>query len=99
MSMTADETLEAFDHLSQDDQKDVFGQIAVRALGDPSADTTNNVWYIVVGTLAAVAVGGLIAVVVLVLKDKSVEVVAPFVTLALGALGGLLAPSPTQKGA
>jgi hypothetical protein len=38
--------------------------------------------------------GGFAAVFALVWEDKSTEVVAPFVTLAAGVLGGLLAPSP-----
>jgi hypothetical protein len=98
---TIEETMQAFDeafgHLSADDQKVIRKQIAAQ-LADPSSKTTDNIWYIIIGTLAAIAVAALIGVVVLVFKDKSATVVASFGTLAIGGLIGIVAPSPTQSG-
>src|SRR6478752_4717391 len=96
MATTA-ETLQAFDQLTPNEQKEVatrIAQIAVRSLGDPSAATTNRLWYIVVGTFSALILGGLAALVVLVWTGKPTAVIAPLVTLGAGVLGGLLAPNP-----
>jgi hypothetical protein len=64
--------------------------------GDPT--TISNLWYIIVGTLAALAIIGLIAVTILASLGKSAAVVTPLVTLAVGGLVGIVAPSPTQSG-
>jgi hypothetical protein len=68
-----------------------------QSLGDASPRATDNLWYIVVGTFAVVVLGGVLALVILILKGKSTEVITPLVTLAIGVLGGLLAPSPTKS--
>ena len=96
---TAAQTLHSFGQLSQEEQKEVAAEIVVRAIGDPSAKTTDNLWYIVVGTFALVLLGGLLALVLMIWYGKSTDVIAPLVTLAAGVLGGLLAPSPTKQGA
>lgn len=94
---TAAQTLETFDQLPPADQKKVAAEIVVRALGDPSAKTTDNLWYIVVSTFSALVLGGLLVLLILILKGKATDVVAPLVTLGAGVLGGLLAPTPTKK--
>ncbi|MGZ4412802.1 MAG: hypothetical protein ACXVRZ_00265 [Gaiellaceae bacterium] len=88
------QTLEAFDQLTTEEKKNVASQIVVRALGDPSLATTNNLWYIIVGTFSALVIGGLIVLLVLVLDGKGAGAVTPLITLGAGVLGGLLAPSP-----
>ena len=94
---TPAETLQTFDALTEDEQREIAAAIVVRTIGDPSAKVADNLWYIVVGTFALVVVGGLLALVVMVWNSKSTDVIAPFVTLAAGILGGLLAPSPVTK--
>ena len=62
---------------------------------DPT--TIRNLWYMIVGTLAALAILGLIAVTILASLDKSAAVVTPLITLAIGGLVGIVAPSPIQS--
>lgn len=98
MATTA-ETLQSFEQLTPNEQKEVatrIAQVAVRALGDPSAAAVNHLWYIVVGTFSVMILGGLAALVVLVFTGKPTDVIAPLVTLGAGVLGGLLAPNPTK---
>ena len=94
---TAAQTLRTFEELPKEEQKKVAAEIVVRSIGDPSKRVTDNLWYIVVGTFAVVVLGGLLGLVLMIWYGKSTDVVAPFVTLAAGVLGGLLAPSPTKK--
>src|SRR5688500_8829155 len=96
---TVSQTLETFEELAPAEQKEVAAEIVVRALANASPRATDNLWYIVVGTFATLVLGGVIALVVLILKDKSTDVIAPLVALAIGVLGGLLAPSPTKTSA
>jgi hypothetical protein len=96
MAGTVDDAMIQVRQLSADDQKEVARQIAA-SLNDPDPATTKNLWYIIVGTLAALAIGGLAAVTALSAAGKSTDVVAPFVTLAIGGLVGIVAPSPTQS--
>jgi hypothetical protein len=95
-SAAAQNMLNSFDALPENEKKEVATQIVVRAIGDPSRRATDNIWYIVVLTFAILVIGGLIAVFVLLLDGKSTDVITPLVTLGVGVLGGLLAPSPTK---
>lgn len=56
------------------------------------------VWYIVLVTLAIVVIGGGLIIWSLVSDGKSAEVFVGFVGAALGALIGLIAPSPMGGG-
>jgi hypothetical protein len=96
MAGTVDDTMHQVRLLSVEDQKEVAHRIRA-SLNDPDPTTTKNLWYIIVGTLAALAIGGLVAVAALSAGGKSTEVVAPLVTLAIGGLVGIVAPSPTQS--
>jgi hypothetical protein len=103
MATRVDDFMLGFHQLNPDDQKRVVRQIKQATLADPTLGdppdprVTNNLWYIIVGTLAALAVVGLIAVTILVSLGKPADVVAPLVTLAIGGLVGIVAPSPTQS--
>lgn len=96
-TMGETQTLQAFDQLTPDEQKNVAAEIVVRSLGDPSPTTTNNLWYIIVGTFSALVLGGLVVLLVLLLNGKPTDVVAPLVTLGAGVLGGLMAPTPAKE--
>lgn len=96
MAGPVDDTMIQFHQLSEDEQNDVARQITA-SLNNPDPATTRNLWYIIVGTLAGLAIGGLVAVSALSAAGKSTDVVAPFVTLAIGGLVGIVAPSPTQS--
>ncbi len=96
MAGTVEDTMIQVSQLSADDQKEVVRQIQA-SLNNPDPTTTKNLWYIIVGTLAVLAIGGLVAVTALSAAGKSTAVVAPFVTLAIGGLVGIVAPSPTQS--
>ena len=92
---TVAETMQSFNALPEEEKKEVAAQV-VQSLAPPSSNANDNLWYIVVGTFAAVVLGGLAALVIMIWHDKSTDVVAPFVTLGAGVLGGLLAPSPVK---
>lgn len=80
--------------MPREDQKFVAGE--VQSLHAPTSKVNDAIWLIVVLTFTVIAIGGLAAVIAMVWKGKSIDVVAPFVTLAIGILGGLLAPSPVK---
>jgi hypothetical protein len=87
--------MSSFDTLSEGEQKDV-ANYAVQSLAPPTQKTVDNLWYVIVGTFAALMLGGVILVFILVLKGDETSVIAPFVSAALGVLAGLLAPSPVK---
>lgn len=72
-----------------------------QAIAELAAPLRNDPWIyrIVVGALAAVAVLAVIAAIWLTLAgaDKIPDVVIALGSAAVGALGGLLAPSPANK--
>ena len=87
-------TMQSFEALPEEEKR---GRRTGRSITRPSFIQVNDyLWYIVVGTFAVVMLGGLLALVVMIWNDKSTDVVAPFVTLGAGVLGGLLAPSPVK---
>jgi hypothetical protein len=98
MSATVQDTMLQVRQLSADDQKEVVRQTeASLSLDHPDPTTTKILWFVIVGTLAFLAGAGLIAVAILAGVGKSAADVAPFVTLAIGGLVGIVAPSPTQS--
>lgn len=89
------EVLSTFRELDAADKKEVAA--AVRALEPPPASMLGWLWLIIVGSLAIALLGGVLLVYFLIQDDKSTDVVAAITTGALGALIGLIAPSPVQS--
>ena len=67
-------------------------------LPQPEGRSLAVVWYIVLITLAVVVIGGMLIIWSLTAQDLSSEVFVGFVGAALGALIGLIAPSPVGDG-
>jgi hypothetical protein len=65
-------------------------------VGDPSTNVTDFIYKVTVITLAVVAIAGLVGIVLLSVAGKSVpEGIVALASAAVGAMAGLLAPSPT----
>lgn len=62
----------------------------------PAKDVA-GIWKIVLVTLAILGVGALAGGIFLITEDKSAEPLWPFVTLVIGGLVGLIAPSPVNE--
>jgi hypothetical protein len=69
-------------------------QLVVQQLPLPTGPTVNRLWFVVVGTLATVLVGG---VVLIAFVPSQNDKIVPIVTSALTGLLGLLAPSPAMN--
>jgi hypothetical protein len=64
-------------------------------VGLPTPVVTDFIYRVIVITLAAVAIGGLLGIVLLSVAGKTVpEGVVALASAAVGAMAGLLAPSP-----
>ncbi len=67
-------------------------------VSQPSPVVTDYIYRVIVITLAAVAVGGLLGIVLLAATGKTVpEGLVALASAAVGAMAGLLAPSPTNS--
>jgi hypothetical protein len=64
----------------------------------PGGNSLAVVWYIVLITLSIVVIGGMLIIWSLTSDGLSTEVFVGFVGAALGALIGLIAPSPVGNG-
>ncbi|HYX24782.1 MAG TPA: hypothetical protein VFC23_11565 [Thermoanaerobaculia bacterium] len=85
--------LAAAEGLSPEDQ-----QAIVRALGDPSQKTTDNIWMIVVIGFVVVLVGAFAAMAwYYANKDINLDKMLTVITTVSAFLAGLLAPSPVKK--
>ena len=95
--MTVEQVVAEYASLSADDQRRVLA--ATAALAPPPADSAANaaLWIIVVLSLSMLLVGGTVLLFFLINWEKPTEVIVPLVTGALGALAGLLAPSPVAQ--
>lgn len=71
---------------------------AVQPLPPASSGVNNEVWLIVIGTLAFVLVAALGCLALFVYTGKTTDLMVSVVTFVLGIFGGLLAPSPVAKG-
>ena len=67
------------------------------AIPPPEGRSLAVVWYIVLLTLAIVVIGGMLIIWSLTASGNSTEVFVGFVGAALGALIGLIAPSPVDS--
>lgn len=63
----------------------------------PTGRSLNVVWLIVLITLAIVVIAGMLIIWALIEGDKEADVFVGFVGAALGALIGLIAPSPAGE--
>ncbi|HEX5826371.1 MAG TPA: hypothetical protein VFY23_02540 [Candidatus Limnocylindrales bacterium] len=68
----------------------------VIGIGAPPRDTVGYLWFLIVGTLCIVVILGLVLVFNLTVNDLDSGVIAGFVGGAIGAIVGLLAPSPVK---
>lgn len=69
-------------------------------VGLPSVGVTDFIYRVVVMTLAAIAIVGLLGIVLLSVAGKTVpEGVVALASAAVGAMAGLLAPAPTTPAA
>jgi len=91
---TREDVLNAYSRLPAREQLELRRELG---LPPPPARVLGTVWLIVIGTLAAVVIGGGLLIYSLIQDDKETEVLVGFVSAALGALIGLLAPSPTSS--
>jgi flagellar basal body-associated protein FliL len=92
---TADSVVEAYTDLPETEKTKAAEEIArTRAMPDPSGRAVNWLWLIVVSALAILLLGGTFLVFWLTKDGKDTEAILPLVAGALGALAGLLAPSP-----
>ena len=65
-------------------------------VGPPSGVVTDFIYRVIAITLAVIAIAGLLGIVLLSLAGKTVpEGVVALASAAVGAMAGLLAPSPT----
>lgn len=64
----------------------------------PTGSGLNVVWIMVIAILGLVALGGGLLVYFLIQDDKDAEAIVAFASAALGALVGLIAPSPVSPG-
>ena len=94
MPMTAptQATLNQFHALTPDEQS-IFRE----ALPPPAGRRLATVWLIVVGVLGVTVLGFGYLSYQLIYAGKDATVISGFATTALGALIGLLAPSPSEK--
>ena len=92
---TREEVLGAFSTLSQEEQQQVARVIS---MPPPPAPFVGWLWLMIVGAFVVLLVGGAFLVYLLIQSGKATDVIAPFVTGALGVLAGLIAPSPAQAG-
>ena len=81
----------AIKNLPEPQRRQVIGAAAA-ALGNPSGAATDRLWFMVMGILAVVIVGG--GWMAATLDGSDEAALYGFVGLALGAVVGLLAPSP-----
>jgi len=88
--------LEAFDALPEADQRQVLRQMA--AIGNPPAKYLGAIWILLIVALIVVVIGGGWLVYLLVTRGTDAGIMVGFVSAALGALIGLLAPSPVHGG-
>ena len=72
-------------------------QFHAAALPAPTPGGLTAVWVMVLSILAIVILGGATAVYFLQQDDKDVEFFVGIVGIALGAIVGLLSPSPTSS--
>jgi flagellar basal body-associated protein FliL len=93
--MSSRDVIAGFNNLSQSAKDEARRQIA--GLPIPSRNFLGAVWIILMITLALVVLGGGWLVFLLVDNGKDSEVTVGFVSAALGALIGLLAPSPAAR--
>ena len=96
--MSLEEAKSAYQSLTATQKKQFHEATGVRPLADPTSETNDIVWLIVISTLALVLVGAVGALALFAYDSKSTEVIGPIVTFVLGIFGGLLAPSPVQGG-
>ena len=80
-----------FQALDTDDQREF---LLMQRLPNPTQRAADNVWMLVLVILGIVVVGGGFLVFQLIVDDKDASVVVGFVSAALGAIIGLIAPSP-----
>lgn len=90
---TAQEVKAQYDTLSDSD-KVVAAQ--AMGLGAPPKSVVGIIWMLIVGTLSLVVLVGMVLAFQLVNGGKDAGVFAGFVGGAIGALVGLLAPSPVK---
>jgi uncharacterized membrane protein YcjF (UPF0283 family) len=70
---------------------------AIKTIGGPDAATTNLLWTILVPGLIGLIGLSVVAVVVLLLDDKSADQAVTAFSALLAGLLGLFAPSPVDK--
>jgi hypothetical protein len=77
---------------------DSGGGVNTRAVPEPDGGTTSFIYIVVVIALALIGVGGFAAIIGLTLASKQVpESAVALASTAVGAMAGLLAPSPATK--
>ena len=93
---TLDEARDAVGSLPPEEQQELAREVL---LGQPQGDKGRTaIWILVLLILGgAVFVFGTM-IFHLLMRDKAVDAFISFVSLALGAVAGLLAPSPVRRG-
>jgi hypothetical protein len=91
--MGIQEAVDEYKQLDASERREFLTNVNL-ALPPPDEAGLKIVWIIVVSVLGAVAILGGLLTFVLIRDGKNAEAIVAFVSAALGALVGLIAPSP-----
>lgn len=96
--MAVTTAVQVYENLSETERAEFRANVGVR-LPPPTGGGLNVVWIMVIAILGLVAIGGGLLVYLLIRDDKDAEAIVAFASAALGALVGLIAPSPASPAA
>jgi uncharacterized membrane protein YeaQ/YmgE (transglycosylase-associated protein family) len=92
--MAVADVTQQYSQLTEREKKDFQRQAGL--IPPPTGQDLAMVWKIVLGILGAVIVIGILLTYLLRSAEKDADVFVGFVSAALGAIIGLIAPSPAQ---
>jgi hypothetical protein len=94
--MRTDQMVQTLTKLAPDEQARMLDVLTALVPPPPGSKANVRIWYIIVFALSFALVGGMVMLFVLIMASKPTEVIVPLVTAGLGAIVGLLAPSPMK---
>jgi hypothetical protein len=93
--MAVDQVVQTYESLSDSERAEFRANVGV-SLPAPTPPAANVLWVLVIVILGIVAIGGGLLAFSLIKDGKNAEAIVGFVSAALGAIIGLLAPSPVS---
>jgi hypothetical protein len=95
--MGAEDIAGNFNTLSEDERRAAVAMMRIPPPGipPPTGGGLTVVWIMVLTILGLVAVGGMVLTFILIRDDAAAEAIVGFTGAALGAVVGLIAPSPS----